>query len=581
MARIAVLGAGVCGLATAMLLARDDHDVTVLERDPARVPESLGEAWERWERGGVAQFRQPHYLQPRDPITSWRPKLPGVRDALVAAGAVRFDTLGPAPALPSATSSAATGGRALRHPHRPPPDDRTGRRPGRGGRAAPRGPAWRRRGGAHRRAVFRLPHVIGVRATSRAMSGAPTWWSTAMRPAVGRCRGGSTTSAAGPRPTEGRGLRLRLLWALFPVEGGQPAAGGRWCPIRVLFDAHVARGQRDLGGAGFSSSARRPRHAGVAGCGPLGGGGARCPPARAWIDAEPITGVSAMAGMRDRYVSSSRTRPGGDRPGRRRRRLGQHQPVARSGRPIGAHACACGMSPRTDRPMRTRFAGGSRGDRRGRCAPYRGTLPSIGTGWPRSRRSAPGENAPGRRPRRPPWPPRSAGPCSTIPKSFGHSWRSAEYNSPASGVRAPGVRRPGSGRGQPPRGGPRGGPDAGRAVAPDRLSARGPPARAPASAARAPRRPPRYDRHTRRGCTVRVKRSASRPATRRGSRAPAPRRAIAAGVTPGRRDDVRVESRDNGRAVRRKGAGGDGGRRRHRPRRRRALRRRGRPRGAG
>jgi len=44
-ARIVVLGAGVCGLAAAMLLARDRHDVTVLERDPAPVPDTAGQAW--------------------------------------------------------------------------------------------------------------------------------------------------------------------------------------------------------------------------------------------------------------------------------------------------------------------------------------------------------------------------------------------------------------------------------------------------------------------------------------------------------------------------------------------------------
>ena len=44
MAKIAILGAGVCGLATGMLLARDGHDVTMLERDAAPAPSSPGDA---------------------------------------------------------------------------------------------------------------------------------------------------------------------------------------------------------------------------------------------------------------------------------------------------------------------------------------------------------------------------------------------------------------------------------------------------------------------------------------------------------------------------------------------------------
>jgi phytoene dehydrogenase-like protein len=40
MAHIVVVGAGVCGLASATLLAGDGHDVTVLERDDAPVPSS-------------------------------------------------------------------------------------------------------------------------------------------------------------------------------------------------------------------------------------------------------------------------------------------------------------------------------------------------------------------------------------------------------------------------------------------------------------------------------------------------------------------------------------------------------------
>jgi 2-polyprenyl-6-methoxyphenol hydroxylase-like FAD-dependent oxidoreductase len=92
MARIVVLGAGVCGLAAALMLRRDGHDVTVLERDPAPVPDSGEDAWERWERPGVTQFRQAHYLQPlgRGVLDE---ELPDVRDALLAAGAGWFDPL--------------------------------------------------------------------------------------------------------------------------------------------------------------------------------------------------------------------------------------------------------------------------------------------------------------------------------------------------------------------------------------------------------------------------------------------------------------------------------------------------------
>jgi 2-polyprenyl-6-methoxyphenol hydroxylase-like FAD-dependent oxidoreductase len=100
MARITILGAGVCGLATGMLLARDSHEVTVLERDAAPAPASRDDAWERWTRGGVAQFRQPHYLHPRVRHIL-AAELPDVHDALVAAGALRLDTLrtGP-PSIP-------------------------------------------------------------------------------------------------------------------------------------------------------------------------------------------------------------------------------------------------------------------------------------------------------------------------------------------------------------------------------------------------------------------------------------------------------------------------------------------------
>src|SRR5262249_34030051 len=97
MAKITVLGAGVCGLTTAMLLGRDGHDVTILERDPEPVPKSSADAWDHRARAGVAQFRQPHYVLPRARHIL-EVELPDVRDALLAAGAFRFDTLTATPA---------------------------------------------------------------------------------------------------------------------------------------------------------------------------------------------------------------------------------------------------------------------------------------------------------------------------------------------------------------------------------------------------------------------------------------------------------------------------------------------------
>lgn len=87
-----VLGGGLCGLAAALMLARDGQRVTVLERDAASVPSDPEAAWERWDRGGVTQFRQAHYLHPRGRHVL-DAELPDVRAALEAAGALRFDPL--------------------------------------------------------------------------------------------------------------------------------------------------------------------------------------------------------------------------------------------------------------------------------------------------------------------------------------------------------------------------------------------------------------------------------------------------------------------------------------------------------
>src|ERR1700723_390255 len=100
MARIIFLGGGLCGLARGMMLARDGHDVTGLERDAAPAPESPQDAWETWDRDGVRQFRLAHFLAPAGRAVL-EEDLPEVLQDLVAAGAARMDLLALMPTTPA------------------------------------------------------------------------------------------------------------------------------------------------------------------------------------------------------------------------------------------------------------------------------------------------------------------------------------------------------------------------------------------------------------------------------------------------------------------------------------------------
>jgi 2-polyprenyl-6-methoxyphenol hydroxylase-like FAD-dependent oxidoreductase len=88
-AKVLVLGGGLAGLSTALLLAGDGHEIGVVERDAAPVP---ADPWAAWERPGVSQFRLPQLLLP-----PWwalvRAELPAVVPALDAAGVGRVNTL--------------------------------------------------------------------------------------------------------------------------------------------------------------------------------------------------------------------------------------------------------------------------------------------------------------------------------------------------------------------------------------------------------------------------------------------------------------------------------------------------------
>ena len=96
MARIVIIGAGVVGLGTALLLCGDGHEVTVLERDAEAPPAGTDEIWGSWQRSGVNQFRLPHFF-----LARYRglldAELPEVKSALAAAGAVRLNPVLDAP----------------------------------------------------------------------------------------------------------------------------------------------------------------------------------------------------------------------------------------------------------------------------------------------------------------------------------------------------------------------------------------------------------------------------------------------------------------------------------------------------
>jgi 2-polyprenyl-6-methoxyphenol hydroxylase-like FAD-dependent oxidoreductase len=90
-----VVGGGMMGLCTAMLLATDGHQVTVLERD-VHAPPAPEVAFEAWERRGVNQFRMSHFFLSgfREIIEA---ELPLLRDGLAAAGAISYNALAQIP----------------------------------------------------------------------------------------------------------------------------------------------------------------------------------------------------------------------------------------------------------------------------------------------------------------------------------------------------------------------------------------------------------------------------------------------------------------------------------------------------
>jgi flavin-dependent dehydrogenase len=304
MGSIVVCGGGVIGLSAAMMVARDGHRVTVLEADRESPPTTPAVAWERWQRKGVAQFRQPHNVFPRfrQVCEEELPELPG---RLAAAGCPWVDPLG-APArggmLPPSLSD-----------HEPRPGDGafrmvTGRRPAVESVIAAM--AAEQPGVVIRRGVRAtgliggpssipgVPHVAGVRT-----SAGEELRADLVVDAMGRrTRGAGLLMALGARPphTESETSGFAYYTRYFTGPSQPDMRGPVLMPLGTM-SVLTLYGDNDTWSVTiYASSKDAPLKAlrdGECFTRVVGA----CPLQAHWLDGQPVTDVLPMAGITDRY----------------------------------------------------------------------------------------------------------------------------------------------------------------------------------------------------------------------------------------------------------------------------------------
>ena len=297
MADVLIIGAGICGLGTALLLARDGHTVTVIERDPAPLPTSPQAAWDEWERKGVAQFRQPHNFMPGMRLIL-DAELPDVQEALFRAGASRLDFVQPLPPFFTDQSSRPIDEQLWTY---------TARRPA--GEWVFANAALHEPGVTIRRGVQAaglvggspalrgIPHVVGVRT-----AGGEQLRADLVIDAMGRRSHGPEWLAAmgARRPFEEqadcgftyytryfRGTEPARVGPVFTVLGTigvltLPGDNGTWS-VTVMVTSGDAPLKRLRHAETWTKTLRA------------------CPLQAHWLDGEPITDVLPMSGVVDRY----------------------------------------------------------------------------------------------------------------------------------------------------------------------------------------------------------------------------------------------------------------------------------------
>jgi 2-polyprenyl-6-methoxyphenol hydroxylase-like FAD-dependent oxidoreductase len=301
MASVVVCGGGVVGLAAAMVLARDGHEVTVLESDPDGAPATAEEAWDGWRRSGVAQFHQPHTLFSRFRAVADE-ELPGLTGRLLDAGCIWVDRLTTLP--PSLTDRAPRPG-----------DDRlrgvTGRRPvveSVVAAAAEETPGVTVRRGVRvagllpgAAALEGVPHVVGVRTTT----GQDVRADLVVDATGRRTPSGSWLADLGARPPDVRSQDSGFVYYTRYLTGPRRPAGigPPLCPLGSI-SLITLDGDNDTWSVTvFGQSGDAPLKAlrspevfdRVVGA---------CPLQAHWLDGRPMDGVLAMAGGLDRSQRS-------------------------------------------------------------------------------------------------------------------------------------------------------------------------------------------------------------------------------------------------------------------------------------
>jgi 2-polyprenyl-6-methoxyphenol hydroxylase-like FAD-dependent oxidoreductase len=298
LASIIVCGGGIVGLCSAMMLARDGHQVTVLESDADPVPETPGQAWESWARRGVAQFRQPHNLfaRSRQVLDT---ELPGLTDRLAAAGCVWVDYLDGLPPTLSDTAP-RPGDEAFRFV--------TGRRPVietvMAAAAAEQPGLVMRRGVravgllAASPAIAGVPHVAGVRTEAGEEIRADLVVDAMGRRSPSR-RWLAELGARDPLgESEDKGFVYYTRYFTGPTR---PRRMGRALVPMGSFSLLTLDSDNDTWSITlFATTGDKPLKA-LRAPEVFSRVVAACPLHAHWLDGQPITDVLAMAGVIDRY----------------------------------------------------------------------------------------------------------------------------------------------------------------------------------------------------------------------------------------------------------------------------------------